>query len=236
MTRIAIIGDEVLFRACLRAVLEKDRTMEVVVEGGGDQPLARIAAARPEVVVLSAGRSAETEAVALIPRLRDLTPTPQVLFLPSAPTPVGLGERVRVAGAAACLGGEGGPRELRAAVRALTLDGRAPAAGVSASGPGPEAPLTADSSPVDAGREQQTVRLASLTPREREVLVLLADGMSNREIARRLVISAETVKDHVGGVLTKLGTDNRVRAAAIAWQAGLTSMTAEQVVYDSQAP
>ncbi|MER6841097.1 response regulator transcription factor [Streptomyces platensis] len=69
---------------------------------------------------------------------------------------------------------------------------------------------------------EELVWLESLSGREREVLILISEGLTNREIGLRLMISAETVKDHVRAILVKLGTDNRMRAAAMAWQADLT--------------
>ncbi|MES9521428.1 LuxR C-terminal-related transcriptional regulator [Streptomyces capoamus] len=62
-------------------------------------------------------------------------------------------------------------------------------------------------------------RLARLSAREREVLALLSDGLSNRAIAQALYISPDTVKNHVSTLCTKLRADNRIQAARIAWQA-----------------
>ena len=66
-------------------------------------------------------------------------------------------------------------------------------------------------------------RLASLTPREREILVLMAQGMSNAEIAEHLIVSATTVKTHVGNVLAKLDVRDRVQAVVVAYETGLMS-------------
>ena len=69
--------------------------------------------------------------------------------------------------------------------------------------------------------EEQQAAVASLTPREHEVLVLMAQGAANLEIAAELVLSEATVKTHVGRVLAKLGARDRVQAVLIAHRAGL---------------
>jgi NarL family two-component system response regulator LiaR len=76
---------------------------------------------------------------------------------------------------------------------------------------------------VQATRERGNVHDYGLTDREQQVLELLVEGLSNPEIADRLVISVSTVKFHVRGVLTKLGVTSRTEAVAIAWQQNLVS-------------
>jgi DNA-binding NarL/FixJ family response regulator len=73
---------------------------------------------------------------------------------------------------------------------------------------------------VGAARERT---LRPFTVREREILLLIADGLTNPAIAQRLVVSEKTVKRHVSTILEKLGVDNRVRVACWAWEHGLAS-------------
>ena len=83
--------------------------------------------------------------------------------------------------------------------------------------------MFAASLPSSEAPEQSSCdpRIESLTPREKEILVLMSQGMSNAEIAAHLVVSATTVKTHVGNVLAKLDVRDRVQAVVVAYETGL---------------
>ncbi|MBQ9881123.1 MAG: response regulator transcription factor, partial [Synergistes sp.] len=75
--------------------------------------------------------------------------------------------------------------------------------------------------PHQEERQMRRDLLADITPREREVLYWMAKGLKNREISQKLILSEKTVKNHVSHILKKLETEDRTKAAAIAWEEGL---------------
>ncbi|CAM5713236.1 DNA-binding response regulator [Streptomyces badius] len=109
------------------------------------------------------------------------------------------------------------PAELLAAIRSVHSGD---AVGRPLHHPPAARPLLADAAAV-ARRSRRTRHVGKLTEREREVMLLVAQGLSNGEIAARLVLSEATVKTHVGRILTKLNLRDRVQVVVLAYETGL---------------
>ena len=208
--RLLIADDQPLMRAGFRAVLEATGEMEVVAEAAdGLEAVSAARASRPDVVLMDV-RMPNLDGIQAIKRL----PNERVLVL----TTFGLDEYIVEAlraGASGFVTKDVPAEELVRAVRAV-------ARGDALLTPAVTRQLLDRvarrlPAPVSTGPE----RLAELTEREREVLELLARGMSNAEIARALIVGEATVKTHVSNVLAKLGLRDRVQAVVLAYEIGL---------------
>ncbi|MET9416896.1 response regulator transcription factor [Streptomyces klenkii] len=222
-----IVDDEELFRAGLRMVLAAADGIVVTGECTATGVPQAVADTAPDVVLLDI-RMPDRDGLAVLGDLKSRQDAPSVLMLTSFDTDAYVDRALR-AGADGFLLKDSDPAYLVWAVRAAAAGGsalspsvaRAVVDGYASSADGGPAPARG---PVaDPGGD----RVGQLTPREREVLALLGAGLSNREIASELYLSPGTVKEHVSTVLAKLGTDNRVRAAVIAWQSGLAGTAAD---------
>jgi DNA-binding NarL/FixJ family response regulator len=113
---------------------------------------------------------------------------------------------------------------LKDATRARIVDGiRAAASGEALLAPSVTRRLIERFTTASGGTVRRPRGLDLLTPREAEVLVLIARGLSNGDIAKQLFLSESTVKTHVGRVLTKLGLTDRVQAVVLAYEAGVVA-------------
>jgi DNA-binding NarL/FixJ family response regulator len=213
--RVLLVDDDDLMRAGLRAVLSSDATIEVVGEAGDGR--AAVSAARahaPDVVLMDVrmpdldGISATREVVAVSPEIKVaiLTTFEQDDYIFGALS----------AGASGFLLKRTKPEELIAAIHTL-------AAGDSLLSPSVTRTVIERMTAQPVADPSKTARLDDLTPREREVLELLARGLSNREIASEFVIEESTVKTHVKRILMKLRLRDRVQAVIFAYESGLTS-------------
>jgi DNA-binding NarL/FixJ family response regulator len=212
--RVVLVDDEQLVRSGLRMILESADDIEVVGEaadGGGAVEQVRLH--RPDVVLMDI-RMPAMDGLAATRALTALPDPPRVIML----TTFELDEYVHTAlehGAVGFLLKDTPPRDLIQAVRTV-------AEGNAMLAPTVTRRLIAEfASRNSAKAVAARRRLDTLTGREREVVVALAQGLSNAEIGRRLFMSEATVKAHVSRVLAKLGLSNRVQAAILAHDAGL---------------
>jgi DNA-binding NarL/FixJ family response regulator len=208
--RLLIADDQPLMRAGFRAVLEATGEMEVVAEAGdGLEAVSAARTTRPDVVLMDI-RMPHLDGIEAIRRL----PNHRVLIL----TTFGLDEYIVEAlraGASGFITKDVPADDLVRAVRVV-------AAGEALLTPAVTRQLldrVARRLPAPVGQTPES--LADLTDREREVLELLARGMSNAEIAEALVVGDATVKTHVSNVLMKLGLRDRVQAVVLAYEIGL---------------
>ncbi|MEV5171033.1 response regulator transcription factor [Streptomyces flaveolus] len=209
---VLLVDDEPLVRAGLRAVLEAQPGIEVVGEaadGAAVIPLVR--QLRPDVVAMDVRMPLMDGIEATRAVLRTVAEPPKILVVTTFEDDEYVYEALR-AGADGFLLKRARPAEIVHAVRLV-------AEGESLLFPASVRRLAARYG--DGARPARTVlERARLTEREAEVLRLMARGLSNAEIAARLVVGAETVKSHVSAVLAKLGARDRTQAVIAAYESG----------------
>ncbi|MFF8972650.1 response regulator [Streptomyces sp. NPDC014995] len=211
---VLLVDDESLVRAGLRAVLEAQPDIEVVGEaadGAAVIPLVR--RLRPDVVAMDVRMPLMDGIEATRAVLRTVPEPPKILVVTTFENDEYVYEALR-AGADGFLLKRARPAEIVHAVRLV-------AEGESLLFPASVRRLAAE---YGDGRGNLAARdvleRARLTERESEVLRLMARGLSNAEIAARLVVGAETVKSHVSAVLSKLGARDRTQAVITAYESG----------------
>ncbi|WP_328338650.1 response regulator transcription factor [Micromonospora sp. NBC_00421] len=212
--RVLLADDEAMIRAGVRAILATDPGIEVVAEAADGRAAVEAARAyRPRVALLDI-RMPRLDGLGAAAEIRRLVPTTATVML----TTFGEDEYVARAlghGASGFLLKAGDPRELITGVHAVAAGG----AYLSPQVARRVIELNGDRlARVPAARD----RTASLTDREREVLGLVGLGLSNAEIARRLHLTEGTVKGYLTSIFTRLEVRNRVQAAILAYEAGLT--------------
>ena len=217
--RVLIVDDEELVRTGLRLILESEPDLTVVgTAGNGAAGVAAATRFRPDVVLMDVR----------MPVLDGLSATRQILGGPVAGcrvvvlTTFDLDEHVYEAlraGASGFLLKDVPADQLVHAIRVV-------AAGEALLAPSVTRRLIAPFSRQGPARpaEARPAGLSALTDREAEVLVLLAEGLSNAEIGGRLFVGEATVKTHVARILTKLGVRDRVQAVIVAFRAGLVPL------------
>jgi DNA-binding NarL/FixJ family response regulator len=214
VTRVLVADDEDLMRAGLVELLSSDPTIEVVGQAStGREALQLAGRLRPEVVLMDV-RMPDLDGISATAELARSAPQSKVLILTTFEDEDYIFRSLR-AGASGFLLKRTRPEELIAAVHTV-------AAGDALLSPSVTRRV------IDRMAQQPTPELADqavvagLTPREREVLGLLARGLSNREIASALVVEESTIRTHVKRILMKLDLRDRVQAVIFAYETGLT--------------
>jgi DNA-binding NarL/FixJ family response regulator len=211
--RVLLVDDHEVVRIGLRSLLELEPDIVVAGEAGdGDAAVAQAVAVRPEVAILDV-RMGEMDGITACREIRSRCPQTAVLMLTSFGTEEAVLASV-MAGAAGFLLKNAGRATLLQAVRALALGQSLLDPAVTRTVMHRLVQLTAQTGPSE---------VAHLSDREREVLLLVAEGLTNRAIADRLIISEATARNHVSHILEKLGLSRRSQAAALAARLGLLS-------------
>ena len=211
MIRVAIIEDDALIRAGVAAVLGAEADLSVAGQGAdGDEAVALVEACRPDVLVMDI-RMPRLDGIAATRAVCATDTAPPVLLLTTFDGDPDVVAALRAGAAGYVL--KRHPDDLAPAIRRVA-DGEvwldpAVAGQVLAA----LASLPVSGSPG--------VVVAGLTAREREVLTLLAEGLSNAELAARLFVGAGTVKTHISRILFKTGCRDRAQATALAFTSGL---------------
>jgi DNA-binding NarL/FixJ family response regulator len=214
MIRVLIADDQALVRTGFRVILNAEPDLEVVGEAGdGHASIEAARTTRPDVVLMDI-RMPNLDGIEATRRLTVGEHAPRVLILTTFDLDEYVYDALR-AGASGFLLKDAGADELLHAVRVI-------AAGEALLSPSITRRLIADYARRPPPSERPA-SLLELTPRELEVLRLVARGLSNHEIARALIVGEATVKTHVARIFAKLGLHDRAQAVVLAYETGLVS-------------
>lgn len=212
--RVQVVDDEALIRSGFELILNAAEDIEVVATSTGAEAAGTVTRLRPDVVLLDI-RMPDVDGLTVLREIRAMPEAPVVAMLTTFDSDEYIVTALR-SGAAGFILKDTEPEQLAQLVRTLAAGGVVLSPKASRSmlhgHPGHAA---------GAGDDPEVRRVGLLSGREREVLVLVAEGLSNADIGARIHLSAGTVKDHVSAILTKLRVGSRVQAALLAQRAGL---------------
>ncbi|OKK03710.1 LuxR family transcriptional regulator [Streptomyces sp. CB03234] len=209
--KVFLLDDHEVVRRGVHDLLDAEPDLTVVGEAGtAEQALVRIPALRPQVAVLDV-RLPDGDGVSVCRELRSRMPDLACLMLTSFDDEEALLDAI-MAGASGYVLKQITGTDLVNAVRTV-------ASGQSMLDPGATARVMARLRGGAEQREKEPQGLPGLTEREREILALVGEGLTNREIGKRLYLAEKTVKNNISRLLAKLGVERRVQAAVIATQA-----------------
>ncbi|AQZ62697.1 two component system response regulator [[Actinomadura] parvosata subsp. kistnae] len=211
MIRVLLADDQKLVRVGLRMLCESDPDVEVVAEAGDGQEAVRLAAERLPDVILMDLRMPGVDGITATERIMAARPSSRIVALTTFDDDDHLYPAL-AAGAFGFLVKDSPPSVLLAALRR------------AAAGEPPFSPPVLERLVRHAvrarqprpGRAPEPAGLAGLSPRERDVLAMVGEGLSNRSIAERLHLGVSTVKTYVASLMRKTGTANRIRLAVLA--------------------
>jgi two-component system NarL family response regulator len=205
--RVLIADDHALFRRAIRAVLDDEQDIEVVAEAGdGDEAVLLAAEHAPDVVLLDVNMP-KRSGIDAASEIKAQLPSTQVVMFTVSDDEADLFEAIK-AGASGYLLKEVDPSEVASAVRQIH-------AGQSLLSPAVASKLVSEFATMAKRSDERAMR-PKLTDRELEVLGLASDGLTNRQIGRRLHISENTVKNHMRNILEKLHLHSRMEAVLYA--------------------
>ena len=207
---LLLVDDHALVRNGVRAYLETQPELEVVAEAGSGEEAVQLAAEYAPDVVLMDLVMPGMDGVEATRRVREVSPRSQVVVLTSFHEDTNIFPAIK-AGAISYLLKDIGPAELAEAIRAA-------ARGEAIIHPKVAARLMQE---LRGNRSETINPYNNLSEREQEVLKLIAEGLSNAEIAEKLVLSEKTIKSHVSNILNKLHLADRTQAAVFAWRKGM---------------
>lgn len=211
--RVAIADDQAMVRAGFAALLAAQPDVDVVGEAtNGEEAIALVAAVRPDVILMDV-RMPVLDGIEATRRIVGADGHVRVIMLTTFDIDEYVFAAIR-AGASGFLLKDALPADLVNAVRVV-------ARGDALLAPSVTRRMIERFAGVPARRRPEPASLGSLTDREREVLVQLARGLTNQEIAQELFIAEQTVKSHVSRVLGKLGVRDRAQAVVAAYESGL---------------
>jgi len=214
MIRVLIADDQALVRTGFRVILNAEPDLEVVGEAAdGRETIEAVRTQRPDVVLMDI-RMPNLDGIEATRRLAAAAPAPRVLILTTFDLDQYVYEALR-AGASGFLLKDASAEELLQAVRVV-------AAGEALLSPSITRRLIADYARRPPPNERPAA-LDELTPRELEVLRLIARGLSNRDVARKLVLGDATIKTHVARIFAKLDLHDRTQAVVLAYETGLVT-------------
>ncbi|HVU74489.1 MAG TPA: response regulator transcription factor [Mycobacteriales bacterium] len=206
--RVLVVDDHALFRRGLQMVLEQEPDIEVVGEAGdGGEAVERAAETTPDIVLMDV-RMPKRGGIDATTAIKETVPSAKIIMLTISDEEADLYDAIK-AGAMGYLLKEISIEEVASAIRSVH-------GGQSLISPSMASKLITEFATMRRGDDPKQLPAPRLTDRELEVLKLVAKGLANRDIAKQLYISENTVKNHIRNILEKLQLHSRIQAVAYA--------------------